>query len=316
MPRATYYRRQLPVIAKKLRIDHPSAVSDREKTLILSELTNERFCDVAVPEVHATLLDEGRFLCSISSMYRILRTANMLLERRSQVQRAHYPRPELLASAPNQVWSWDITKLKGLAKWTYFYLYVILDIFSRYVVGWLVADRESSALACALIEDCCERQNIKADELTIHADRGSSMKSKPLAHLLTDLGITKTHSRPHVSNDNPFSEAGFKTMKYRPEFPERFGPIEHARNFCRDYFPWYNDEHHHSRIAMLTPSDLHYGRGEEILKARHQVMIEAFTRDPRRFNGCMPKMLKIPTEVWINKPIQGGEIVASNATLI
>jgi putative transposase len=312
VPRATYYRDQQPTsIPASLRPIHPSAVTDDERAVILSELTGDRFCDVAVPEIYATLLDEGRYLCSKSTMYRILRRANMILDRRKQVSRTHYPRPELLATAPNQVWSWDITKLKGPAKWTYFYLYVIMDIFSRYVVGWLVADREHSALARELIEESCDRQGIKEDQLTLHADRGSSMKSKPVAHMLSDLGVTKSHSRPHVSNDNPFSEAGFKTLKYRPEFPERFGSLVDSRSFCRDFFPWYNDEHHHSGIEMLTPSDLHYGRGGRILAQRHQTMVEAFTRNPERFNGRIPKMATLPTEVWINKPVSGGGIVAS-----
>ena len=311
-PRATWYRRQKPaVVAAAPKRPHPASLTDGEKAAVMVELTNERFCDVAVPEVYATLLDEGRFFCSMSTMYRVLRRANLIQDRRKQVSRAHYPRPELLATAPNHVWSWDITKLKGPAKWTYFYLYVIMDIFSRYVVGWLVAERERSDLARELIEESCERQHVQEDQLTLHADRGSSMRSKPVAHLLSDLSITKSHSRPHVSNDNPFSESGFKTLKYRPEFPERFGSIEDARSFCQDFFRWYNDEHHHSGIAMLTPADLHCGRGTQILTARHEVMLKAFNGNPQRFNGRAPKIADLPTEVWINKPIQGGTIVAS-----
>jgi len=312
VPRSTYYRRQQPAAPKlATRPLHPSSVTDGEKLSIISELTNERFSDLAVPQIHAMLLDEGRFLCSVSTMYRVLHATNMMVERRRQVSRAHHPRPELLATGPNQVWSWDITKLKGPAKWTYFYLYVIMDIFSRYVVGWLVANREHSQLARELIEECCTRQRVDKNQLTLHADRGSPMKSKPVAHLLSDLGVTKSHSRPHVSNDNPFSESNFKTLKYRPEFPERFGSIVDARSHCRDFFPWYNDDHHHSGISMLTPSDLHYGRGPAILEARHQTMLEAFDRNPKRFNGRIPRMADLPTEVWINKPNIEGVIVAS-----
>jgi putative transposase len=273
-----------------------------EQKQVVAELTSDRFCDVAISEVHTTLLDEGRYLCSKSTMYRLLNSAQMLTERRRQVSRTHYPRPELLATSPNQVWSWDITKLKGPVKWSYFYLYVILDIFSRMVVGWMVAERERSDLASELIEESCLRQDVRPEQLTLHADRGSSMRSKPVAHLLSDLGVTKSHNRPYVSNDNPFSESNFKTLKYRPDFPERFGSIEDARSFSRDFFPWYNDEHHHSGIAMLAPSELHYGRGADILLARHATMMLAFEANPRRFNGHIPKRQELPTEVWINKP--------------
>jgi putative transposase len=304
VPRATYYRDMAVAVSPvaETRVSHPSSVTDAEKSLILAELTSERFCDVAVPEIHAALLDEGRYLCSISTMYRLLHRVDMLNERRSLVSRAHHPRPELLATAPNQVWSWDITKLKGPAKWNYFYLYVIMDIFSRFVVGWMVARREQGNLARSFIEECCERQKVERDQLTLHSDRGSPMKSKPVAFLLSDLGVTKSHSRPHVSNDNPFSESQFKTLKYRPDFPERFGSLEDSRGFCGDFFSWYNDEHHHSGIAMLTPSDLHYGRGGAVLAARHQTMMAAFAENPRRFNGRPPKLTELPTEVWINKP--------------
>jgi len=307
VPRATYYRRRRSNPNIKARRPHPATLSAVEREVVLREVNSPRFCDLAIPQVFTRLLDEGRFLCSVSSMYRILGRSKMVQDRRRQVPRAHYPRPELLATGPNQIWSWDITKLKGPQKWTYFYLYVMMDIFSRYVVGWLVADRESSDLAKAFIEDCCERQNIKEHQLTIHADRGSSMKSKPVAHLLADLGVTKSHSRPQVSNDNPFSEANFKTLKYRPDFPDRFGSIIYARNHCGDFFPWYNEDHHHSGIAMLTPSDLHYGRGAEILKARYEIMLKAFTDNPARFNGRIPKMPELPTAVWINKPNKKAE---------
>lgn len=311
VPRASYYRSaQEPSPAVAPRGVHPSSLTLEERADVVAELTSDRFSDVAIPEVHATLLDEGRYLCSKSTMYRLLNAAQLLTERRRLVARAHYPRPELLAVAPNQVWSWDITKLKGPAKWTYFYLYVIMDIFSRKVVGWMVADRERSDLARELIEESCDREGIQPDQLTLHADRGSSMKSKPVAHLLADLSVTKSHSRPYVSDDNPFSESNFKTLKYRPDFPERFGSTEDARGFCRDFFPWYNDEHHHSGIVMLTPEELHSGRGAGVLAARHQTMTAAFAANPRRFNGRVPKPQKLPTEVWINKPVEVREAAA------
>lgn len=312
IPRASYYRSLTPVVPVIERAAHPSSLTTLERAHVVAELTGDRFCDVAIPEVHATLLSEGRYLCSKSTMYRILHGIKMLTERRRIVSRQHYPRPELLATAPNQVWSWDITKLKGPVKWSYFYLYVIMDIFSRMVVGWLIAERERSDIARELIEESCLRQNILPEQLTLHADRGSSMQSKPVAHLLADLGVTKSHSRPYVSDDNPFSESNFKTLKYRPDFPDRFGSIEDSRSFGRDFFPWYNNEHHHSGIAMLTPAEVHYGRGEEVLMARYHVMLEAFKSNPKRFNGHRPKLQEMPTEVWINKP----EPVRSHAKLV
>lgn len=306
LPRATFYRSLAPRKARSPQRPHPSSLTLVEREAVVCELTSARFCDVAIPAVHATLMDEGRYLCSKSTMYRLLNAAQMLTERRRQRSPKNYPRPELLAVAPNQVWSWDITKLKGPVKWSYFYLYVILDIFSRKVVGWMVADRERSDLARELIEESCRKECIQPGQLTLHADRGSSMQSKPVAHLLSDLGLMKSHSRPYVSDDNPFSESNFKTLKYRPDFPERFGSREDARNHCRDFFPWYNDEHHHSGIAMLTPSELHSGCGAGVLMARHQTMTAAFAMNPARFNGHRPKPQKLPTEVWINKPMPEG----------
>ena len=226
---------------------------------MLDVLHSERFVDAAPHQIYATLLDEKRYLCSVRTMYRILAAEHELRERRNQCRRPAYTKPELLATGPNQVWSWDITKLKGPVKWSYFYLYVILDIFSRYVVGWMVAQRESAALARRLISASVDKQGIARDQLTLHADRGSSMTSKSLALLLSDLGVTKTHSRPYTSTDNPFSEAHFKTLKYRPEFPDRFGSPQDARALCRHFFPWYNHEHRHGGLALLTPADVHYG---------------------------------------------------------
>jgi putative transposase len=236
-------------------------------------------------------------------MYRILSAENDgVKERRRHVQRPHYSKPELLATAPNQVWSWDITKLKGPAKWTYFYLYVILDIFSRLVVGWMVAHRELNSLAERLIEESCTKQTIPPGQLTVHADRGSSMKSKLVAQMLADLGVTKTHSRPYVSNDNPYSEAQFKTLKYCPRFPGNFGCIQDSRSFCQYFFNWYNKEHRHSGIAMLTPEQVHYGLAEEITLNRKTVLQSAFEKHPNRFKHKIPVPDTLPEAVWINPP--------------
>jgi putative transposase len=268
-------------------------------------LHEPRFVDLAPAQVYATLLDERRYLCSERTMYRVLAASHEVRERRDQLRHPVYTAPELLATTPNAVWSWDITKLLGPAKWSYFYLYVIVDIFSRYVVGWLIADRESSALAHKLIAETCERQGIEPGHLTLHADRGSSMKSKPVAFLLADLGVTKTHSRPHVSDDNPFSEAQFKTLKYRPDFPERFGCVEDARSHSRDFFAWYNAEHHHSGIALHTPHDVHYGLAAQRTADRRRALLAAFQAHPERFPNGAPQPPRLDGAVWINKPKPG-----------
>ncbi len=218
-------------------------------------------------------------------------------------RRVCIPKPELLTTCPNELWSWDITKLKGPTKWTYYYLYKVLDVYSRYVVGWMVAYRESAALAQDLIAEACLKQEIIPGSLTVHADNGSSMKSGTLAQLLTDLGVSKTHSRPHVSNDNPFSEAAFKTLKYRPGYPERFGSIEDARLFCREFFTWYNTDHRHSGIAMVTPENVHYNSHQIVLNARLLTLVKAYQLHPERFVKGTPLVQKVPSEVWINKPI-------------
>jgi putative transposase len=303
VPRATFYRHMNPRKHKADRPNPPLALTTQERQAVIDELHSERFQDKAPLEVYATLLDEGRYLCSPRTMYRVLETEHGgVKERRRHVQRPAYRKPELLATAPNQVWSWDITKLKGPAKWTYYYLYVIMDIFSRYVVGWMVAHREQQALAKRLIEQSCQKQQIRPDELTLHADRGSSMTSKAVAQLLADLGVTKSHSRPHVSNDNPFSEAQFKTLKYCPKFPQRFGCIEDGRSFCQDFFGWYNKEHHHSGIALMTPEQVHYGLAEKVHLHRATVLAAAFEKHPNRFKGKKPVPDSPPEKVWINPP--------------
>ena len=269
---------------------------------MLEQLHTPRFVDLAPGEVYATLLDEGTYLCSERTMYRLLAQHAEVRERRAQLRHPGYTAPELLATRPNELGSWDITKLLGPAKWTYFYLYVMLDVFSRYVVGWMVAHRESAPLAEQFIHETCARQEIARAQLTIHADRGTAMTSKSVAFLLADLGVTKTHSRPHVSNDNPFSEAQFKTLKYRPAFPERFGSIQDARAHGHVFFPWYNTEHHHRGLGLLTPADVHFGRVAQRRAARATVLATAYAAHPERFVAGLPQPAACPTQVWINPP--------------
>ena len=302
MPRATYYRRRRSQSAPPRRRSSPRALTEAERTVVLAVLHEPRFVDLAPAEVYATLLDEGRYLCSERTMYRVLAAGQEVRERRSQLRHPPYATPELLARRPNELWSWDITKLLGPAKWTYFYLYVMLDVFSRYVVGWMVAHRESAELAEQFVAETCARQGIQRGQLTIHADRGSAMTSKPIALLLADLGVTKTHSRPHVSNDNPFSEAQFKTLKYRPMFPEWFGTIQDTRAHCHEFFTWYNTEHHHSSLGLLTPVDVHHGHTEQRLSARAAVRATAYVAHPERFTAGPPQPPRRPKAVWINPP--------------
>lgn len=306
---AGYYRRHRQRLAptRPEPVPHrqrhqPRALTAAEQQAVLDALHSDRFADLAPAEVWATLLDEGVYLGSESTFYRLLRRAGEVRERRRQATHPAKVKPELVANAPNAVWSWDITKLRGPAKWTYYYLYVILDIFSRYVVGWMVASRESAALAEVLIRQTCTKQGIERAQLTIHADRGSSMTSKPVAFLLADLGVTQSHSRPHVSNDNPFSEAQFKTLKYRPDFPGRFGSIEDARRHCQDFFGWYNDEHRHSGLGLHTPADVHYGLAEAIRDKRAGVLDAAYATHPERFVRKPPEPPKINEVSWINRP--------------
>jgi len=273
-----------------------------EREHVRQELNSQRFVDKSPHQVYATLLDEGQYLCSVRTMYRILDQNKETRERRNQLTRPNYRKPELLATAPNQVWSWDITKLKGPEKWTHFYLYVILDIFSRYTVGWMLAHRESTELAKKLINETTQKQNIMLDQLTIHSDRGPSMTSHGVANWLGSLGVTKSLSRPHVSNDNPFSESQFKTMKYQPEFPDRFGCYQDALSFSRQFFGWYNNEHYHSGIAYVTPASLHYGRATAVIEARKTTLDTAYQSRPERFVGGRPTPAKLPTAVWINPP--------------
>jgi putative transposase len=305
---ATVYRRRRPESAAPRRASRPRsrslrALSEQERHAVLAELRSERFVNCSPTVVWATLLDEGRYLCSARTMYRLLAAAGELRERRAQLTHPAYTKPELLAERANQVWSWDITKLLGPAKWTYYYLYVILDVFSRYVVGWTVQYRESAAIAEGLIRQAIEQQGIGRDQLTLHADRGTAMRSKPVAFLLADLGVTKSHSRPYTSADNPYSEAQFKTLKYRPEFPDRFHVIEEARDFGQGFFPWYNHEHRHSGIGLLTPAMLHYGHGAAVYDQRARVLAAAHAAHPERFLRGLPQPPPLPTAAWINQPM-------------
>jgi len=306
LPRASFYRKlhSCSSASPVSRRRSARALGPQEKETVLACLHEERFQDRSPAAVYATLLDEGHYHCSIRTMYRVLDEHGESRERRDQLSHPPYKKPELLATAPNQLWSWDISKLLGPVKWTYFYLYVILDLFSRYVTGWMVAYRESAELAKRLIEESCGKQNILPGQLTLHADRGSSMSSKPVAFLLADLGVTKTHSRPHVSDDNPYSESQFRTLKYRPEFPDRFGCLQDSRAFCQGFFRWYNEEHRHSGLGLLTPAMVHYGQAESVLQQRQAVLDVAYQRHPERFVRSAPKPPRLPSEVWINKPVQ------------
>lgn len=304
LPRATLYRSRRPK-APVQRRPHPTpprALSPAQRTAVLDTLNSERFVDVAPAEVCATLIDEGTYLCSPRTMHRVLQENGLARERRDQARHPAYAKPELLAERPNELWSWDITKLRGPARGSHFALYVIIDVFSRYVVGWSVDFRESDEHAKLVIAEACAKANVAPATLTIHADRGPSMTSKTVEVLLADLGVAKSHSRPHVSNDNPYSESQFKTLKYRPDYPDRFGSVQDARAYCRQFFPWYNTEHRHSGIAMLTPADVHHGRAQLVLAKRQAVLDAAYAANPGRFVAGPPRAPSLPSKVWINQP--------------
>ena len=305
---ATFHRRQRaakrPPAPPRARRKPARTLATVERKGVLDLLRQDRFVDQAPAEIYATLLDEGVYHCSIRTMYRVLHENDEVRERRQQLRHPVYVKPELLAEAPNQVWSWDITKLMGPAKWTYFYLYVIIDIFSRRVVGWCVADTESAALFKPLFESAIANHAVPPSQLTLHADRGPSMKAKATALLLADLGVTKSHSRPYTSDDNPFSESCFKTLKYQPQFPKRFGSIQDAKTFCRAFFNWYNQDHHHLGIGLMTPDQVHYGQADEVHAARQKTLDQAFRANPNRFVNKPPQPPTKPTAVWINPPTQ------------
>ncbi len=302
IPRSSLYRARQPKKASRPRPTPARALSQEEKAQVRQVLNSERFQDCAPRQVYGSLLDEGQYHCHWRTMYRILAEYGEVRERRNQLEHPVYTKPELLATEPNQLWSWDITKLKGPAKWSYYYLYVILDVFSRYVVGWMVAQREAASLAEKLIAQTCAKQGIEPSQLTLHADRGPSMRAKSVTQLLADLRVTKTHSRPYTANDNPYSESQFKTMKYRPDFPERFDSLDDARTWAREFFGWYNHDHCHSSLGLMTPATVHHGQAEVVRQQRQQVLLAAYAAHPERFVRGVPTPPELPNEVWINKP--------------
>lgn len=307
-PRSSYYRQeQVKPAATEPRVlpaPSPRALPPAEREAVRDLLNSERFVDSSPRQVYGTLLDEGRYLCSVSTMYRILRAYQEVRERRNQKQNPVYKKPELLATAPNQVWSWDITKLRGPVPHVYYYMYTILDIFSRYVVGYMVATRELATLARQLVAESCAKQGIEPEQLILHADRGSAMTSKSLALLLADLGVGKSHSRPYTSDDNPFSEAQFKTMKYRPDYPDRFGSPQDARQWTHPFIYWYNNEHRHTSLGLMTPATVHYGLAAELTVQRQVTLQAAYEKHPERFVQGLPTPPKLQTAVWINPPLE------------
>jgi len=312
IPRSSFYRAQQEVKpeAQSARPAPARALSEAEQELVREVLNSPRFQDQSPRQVYASLLDHGVYLCSWRTMYRILEAAGEVRERRNQLQRPNYVKPELLTTGPNQLWSWDITKLRGPATWVYHYLYVILDVFSRYVVGWMIAERETAALGQQLIEATCAKQGIAPGQLTLHADRGAPMVSKTITQLLLDLGVAKTHSRPYTANDNPYSESHFKTLKYRPDYPDRFDTLVSARVWAKPFFHWYNNEHYHSGLNLMTPKMVHYGQVEVVRTQRNQVLQVAYTAHPERFVQGPPQAPSAPEAVWINEPTSdpGGDV--------
>lgn len=304
VPRSSYYSKHNASPPQTTRRPSPRALSPEEEEAVLNVLNSPRFMDKSPWEVYPALLDEGTYLCSVSTMYRILRKHNQVRERRNQLVHPTYVKPELLATGPNQVWTWDITWLRGPLTGTSYALYVVIDLYSRYVVGWTVADTESAHVAERLLRATLTKHGIGPYDLTLHSDRGAPMTSKTVAQLLTTLGVTKSHSRPRMSNDNAFSEAQFKTLKYRPEFPNRFASLEDARAFCRMFFHWYNNEHYHTGLGLLTPEQVHHGRTEEVIKARNEVLAAAYAKYPERFVRKPPTAAEPADEVWINRPTE------------
>jgi putative transposase len=301
VPRATLYRHRKPR-APRAKGSSSRALTDDERAQVREVLFSERFRDASPPQIYAALLDEGVYLASIATMYRVLREDRSARDRRRVVRHPAWPKPELVARGPNQVWSWDITKLKGPTKGVFFCLYVVIDIYSRYVVGWLLAQSETAGLAERLLAETIEKEGVARAQLTIHSDRGAPMKSRTVAEMLADLGVDRSLSRPKTSNDNPFSEAQFRTVKYCPDFPGRFGSMEDGRAFCQPFFRWYNEEHHHSGIALLTPASVHHGTAEAILVQRQSALLKAHAAHPERFVHGPPTVARPPSEVWINPP--------------
>lgn len=302
VPRSSLYRQRRPAARPTPLPALRRALSPAERETVRTTLNSPAFVDCAPREVYAALLEQDTYLCSVATMYRILRANLEVRERRDQVRHPLFAAPELLATAPNQVWTWDITRLLGPYKWTYYYLYVLLDLFSRKAVGWLLAGRESAALAEELVAETCAREGITRDQLTLHADRGGPMIAHSLALLLTELGVEPSHSRPHVSNDNPYSEAQFKTLKYAPGFPKCFGSLADARAWCQAFFDWYNQEHHHTGIGLLTPAVVHSAQAAAVQAQRQTVLSRAYLHHPARFVNGPPIPPALPTAAWINPP--------------
>lgn len=311
VPRCSFYRARQPAQTGPAA-PSPRALSEQEKKEIRTALNSKRFRDKPPREVYAALLDEGKYLCSWRTMYRILEEHDEVRERRDQLRHPNHKKPQLSATKPNQVWSWDITKLMSPVKWSYFYLYVIIDIYSRFVPGWMIAGRETSSLAQVFIDKTCEKQGIQQEQLTLHADRGGPMIAKSMALLLAELGVSKSHSRPHNSDDNPYSESQFKTLKYRPDYPDYFESESEARDWSRTFFGWYNYEHYHSALGLLTPADVHYGRAKEIIEKRQEVLLKAYDEHPERFVNGPPQHPQLPTKVWINPPLDQEDKEADN----
>ncbi|MGH8987305.1 MAG: transposase [Acidimicrobiales bacterium] len=305
-PRARHYRRHrkspAPPTPERVPAPQPRALSDVERKELLEVLHTDAHVDEAPATVYAKLLDEGRYLGSVSTMYRVLGVYDEVRERRRQATHPAKKKPELVAFHPNAVWSWDISKLLGPEKWSYYYLYVVIDIFSRYVPGWMLARAENATLAKLLVSETLEKQGVGANQLTLHSDRGSPMTAKPFVFLMADLGVTSSYSRPHTSNDNPYSESHFRTMKYRPEFPRRFGSYEDAHAWCTRFFDWYNHEHRHSGIGLHVPADVHYGRAESLRRQRALVLDAAYAEHPERFVRKPPVPPRLPAVAWINEP--------------
>jgi putative transposase len=303
--RPTYYRRQRPKPVRTepaVRAPNPRRYSDAEREAMLQVLNSPRFVDCSPEQVEATLAEDNQRIGSARTMYRVLAEAGQLHERRHRRPATHHAVPQLVARAPNQVWSWDITKLRGAAAGLWYMLYVVLDLYSRFVVGWLLAERENAKTAQHLLRETMRKYAITPGQLTVHQDRGSPMRASSTMQLLDELGVTRSYSRPRVSNDNPFSESAFATLKARPQLPERLGSVVHGRQVLRDVFRWYNYDHHHRGIAMLTPAQVHFGQAEQVLAQRYALRMAAYEANPLRFIGGPPKLQTLPAEVWINPP--------------
>lgn len=308
VPRSSWYRHQSGGNEVTTRPSPARTLSEEECQKIRDVLNSERFRNLSPRQVYATLLDEGTYYCHWSTMYRILAEHDEVHERRNQLTHPKYAKPQLLATGPNQLWSWDITKLRADVRLTYYYLYVILDVYSRYVVGWMLADGESEQLAYKLIKETCHKQDISPHQLTLHADRGASMTAKSVEQLLKDLNVAKSHSRPYTPNDNPFSEAQFKTLKYRHSYPQHFLSLELAQQWTEQFFQWYNYEHYHSALNLMTPCSVHYGEHEQVRLQRQAVLQQAYLNHPERFVHGVPHISPLPEQVWINQPITHTEV--------